>query len=287
VAATLVVGCAAATTSEVTVAPDRDVFAECTPALMAAVCGKDGDEAAQASCLQSRRAAFERLRAAKTRRSWLIANGCTESTIDAPPRASTTAALATPPAPAAVVVAMPPAPAAVVVAMPPAPPPPPPGPPPIREPAPTPEPASAPAPAIAAAAAPAPAIPAVPAPTPVAAPPEVPLPAGPGGAFSSRDRVEARGQRLRDIISTHQPEMKSCVDRQLKLVPSLKAEGTLVIDVEKDGTVPSAELQGVDLAGTPLETCLRTAATHWRFPASARPYTISAPVKVLGSGLAR
>jgi len=81
--------------------------------------------------------------------------------------------------------------------------------------------------------------------------------------------------------------MKSCVDRQLKLVPDLKAEGTLVIDVEKDGTVPSAQLLGADLAGTPLETCLRAAAMHWRFPASAQAYTISAPVKVLGSGLAR
>jgi hypothetical protein len=81
--------------------------------------------------------------------------------------------------------------------------------------------------------------------------------------------------------------MKSCVDRQLKLAPDLKAEGTLVIDVEKDGTVPSAALLGADLAGTPLEACLRTAAARWRFPASARAYKISAPVKVWGSGMAR
>jgi hypothetical protein len=109
----------------------------------------------------------------------------------------------------------------------------------------------------------------------------------PAGAFSDRDRAETRTKKLHDIISSHRPEMKSCVDRQLKLAPDLQAEGTLVIDVEKDGSVPSAALLGSDLAGTPLEACLRTAASRWRFPASAHAYRISAPVKVWGSGRAR
>jgi hypothetical protein len=123
-------------------------------------------------------------------------------------------------------------------------------------------------------------------PPPIAAPP--PPDAGlPAGAFSDRDRARERTQRLRDIIASHRNEMKSCVDRQLKLAPDLRAEGTLVIDVRKDGSVPSAELMGTGLAGTPLEDCLHRAAIRWRFPASAHPYTISAPVKVWGTGPAR
>ena len=203
------------------------------------------------------------------RRSWLIANGCAESTIDAPP----------PAAPAQVAVVPPPA-----TPLPPAPAAPPPPAPEAEAPSPTPPPArpvvSEPAPAP-----PRPAPDAEPATT--AAPPPRPDTDRANGAFSDRDRTETRTQRLRDIISSHRPEMKSCVDRQLKLAPDLKAEGTLVIDVEKDGTVPSAALVGAELAGTPLEACLRTAAARWRFPASARAYKISAPVKVWGSGMAR
>jgi argininosuccinate lyase len=65
-----------------------------------------------------------------------------------------------------------------------------------------------------------------------------------------------REQRLRDILLAHRPEMKVCVDRQLKLLPNLRAEGTLVIEVDASGAVPRSELLGTDLAGTPLEDCL-------------------------------
>jgi hypothetical protein len=102
-------------------------------------------------------------------------------------------------------------------------------------------------------------------------------------AFSDRERPEAREQRLRDIIVAHRPEMKLCVDRQLKLSPNLHADGTFVIEVDATGAVPRSELVGTDLAGTPLEDCLRTIASRWRFPAAGRPYRVDAPVRVWGS----
>lgn len=132
-----------------------------------------------------------------------------------------------------------------------------------------------------------------PAPVPVVAPVPEPVapkatPTGPPArAFSDKERPEVREQRLRDILLAHRSEMKACVDRQLKLLPSLRAEGTLIIDVDATGAVPRSELLGTDLAGTPLEDCLRTLASRWRFPSSGRAYRIDAPVRVSGTASPR
>jgi hypothetical protein len=272
------------TTTEAVVASGVDLFTPCEAAVAAANCGGEGDDAARGSCLDARRAAYGRLHSPKMRRSWLIANGCPASTLDAPPKAAApevavvASPVATPTAEKAVPVAPPPAAptpvAPPLVASPPVAPS-------VASPAAdaplkaSPPPAPPPEPAIGAARMAAPVAPQN-------------LDAGrPAGAFSDRDRADTRTKKLHDIISSHRPEMKSCVDRQLKLAPDLQAEGTLVIDVEKDGSVPSATLLGSTLAGTPLEACLSTAASRWRFPASAHPYRISAPVKVWGSGRSR
>jgi hypothetical protein len=52
--------------------------------------------------------------------------------------------------------------------------------------------------------------------------------------------------------------------------------------VDARGGVPRADLVGDDLAGTPLESCLRVLAARWRFPSSGRSYVIAAPVRVSG-----
>jgi hypothetical protein len=311
------------TTFDMLATSDRDLFDVCKPALLDMVC-KDGDIVARADCLESRGAAYGQLHSPRMRRSWLIANGCPESTVDTPPKPE---GLAVAPAP-------PPSKAADPIDTPAAAPLPPPAPAPA--PVPPPEPAVAAAPvslpaaptplptaartvddsppaalrAIAAAPPPlnaAPAPPPEPEPTPplmaasarppepvaakVARPPAPPAasppPAPSAGSFSERERDELRERRLRDIIIAHGKEMKSCVDRQLKLVPDLRADGTLIIEVDANGAVPHAELLGTDLAGTPLESCLRTVASRWRFPSNGRAYRIDAPVKVSGSAHGR
>lgn len=113
--------------------------------------------------------------------------------------------------------------------------------------------------------------------------PPGPLPPSPSEPQAPRlESGGARHQQLRDSILAHEPEMKRCVDRQLKLVPTLRAEGTLVIDVDAHGRVPRAALRGSQLEGTPLETCLRDAALRWRFPPSGRAYAVEAPLRVTG-----
>jgi hypothetical protein len=299
---------------------DRDLFEVCKPALLDVVC-KDGDIVARADCLESRGAAYGQLHSPRMRRSWLIANGCPESTVDTPPKPEVlvaapppaptqaadpiTAAAARPstapqpaPAPAPSPAAEPrpvaatgpasptaaarpadtsppAAPQALAAA----------GPPPKAAPPPPSEPEPAPPLMVASARPPEPGAATLARPP---APPASPPPAAPSaGTFSERERGELRERRLRDIIIAHGKEMRSCVDRQLKLVPDLRADGTLVIEVDANGAVPHTELLGTDLAGTPLEACLRTVASRWRFPSNGRAYRIDAPVKVSGSARGR
>jgi hypothetical protein len=94
--------------------------------------------------------------------------------------------------------------------------------------------------------------------------------------------LAAADQRLRETIVAHQPEMMRCVDRQLKLLPSLRAEGTLVLEVDGTGRVVQAGLRGDQLAGSTLEDCLRTLAMRWRFPGDRRGYAVEAPLRVSG-----
>ncbi len=93
----------------------------------------------------------------------------------------------------------------------------------------------------------------------------------------------SRLRQLREAIVAHEPEMKKCVDRQLKLEPSLSAQGTLFIVVDAQGNVPEAAVRGDQLIGTPLEGCLRNAAARWRFPSTGKAYAIEAPLRVTGS----
>jgi hypothetical protein len=88
--------------------------------------------------------------------------------------------------------------------------------------------------------------------------------------------------QLREAIVTHEADMKRCVERQLKLVPTLNAEGTLVLEVNAIGRVTQAGLRGDQLQGTPLEGCLRSLASRWIFPRTARAYAVEAPLKVSG-----
>jgi hypothetical protein len=94
-------------------------------------------------------------------------------------------------------------------------------------------------------------------------------------------------------VPEKQPRRRQTTRKQATRKPRLGAAAVeassapLVIEVDADGAVPHAELLGTDLAGTPLEACLRTVASRWRFPSNGRAYRIDAPVKVSGSAHGR
>jgi hypothetical protein len=101
----------------------------------------------------------------------------------------------------------------------------------------------------------------------------------PGPRMSSGNSA---ADQLRGAIVQHEAEMKRCVERQLKLVPDLRAEGTLVLEINASGRVTQAALRGERLQGTPLENCMRAIAARWVFPRTARAYAVEAPLKVSG-----
>jgi hypothetical protein len=89
-------------------------------------------------------------------------------------------------------------------------------------------------------------------------------------------------EQLREAIVGHEAEMKKCVERQLKLVPDLRAEGTLLLEVDAAGKVTRAALRGEQLQGTALEGCVRAVAARWVFPRKSRAYAVEAPLRVSG-----
>ena len=271
-------------------AEEQALFRRCQQPLTEHLCRANGTE-----CLAAQAETFAARRSSRIRRNWLVLNGCPASVMDAPEAPAAEAAVAAAPTAAPAKEEPAPAPAKVEV---------PPPPPPIEVPAlqaiggscrrsadcesdlcvrgacvtlsaleagktcaaPVTEPAAE----VAAAPAPVPEL-ARAAPTP-----EVPLSKVRLGADA------AAPQQLRETIVEHEADMKRCVERQLKLVPDLRAQGTLVLEVSAAGRVTQAALRGERLQGTALEGCVRALATRWVFPNKSRAYVVEAPLSVSG-----
>jgi hypothetical protein len=249
---------------------DRQMFQRCREPLAGELCrGHDGE--GRARCLDAQSAVFAGRRTTKMRRSWLALNGCPHALIDAADEAPIEAVVS---APASIPATPPPIQASVLlgVASP------------CRRSADCasdlcvrgscvtvasfdPEDSCA------------------------AARPSTRSPNGERSAARAVIPVPPAGPRvssagaavqLRETIVGHEAEMKMCVERQLKLLPTLRAEGTLVLEVDGSGRVVRAGLTGAQLAGTALEDCLRAVASRWRFPRTASAYAVEAPLTVSG-----
>jgi hypothetical protein len=281
-------------------ADEQAMFRRCTPRVSELLCGRAADGA---RCMEKQEATFAARRSSKLRRNWLALNECPASVLDAP-EAPAVATAAPTPATAAVTppVSTPADPEAQPEPEPPAPD--------LPEKLPT-----AKVPVVAEVATPVALLPVgaackrssecdsdlcvrsacaslaalevgkacvtSPAPELVAkapAPPALAKDATPTRLATDR----AAPEQLREAIVEHEAEMKKCVERQLKLVPDLRAEGTLVLEVNAAGKVTQAALRGEQLQGTPLEGCVRAIAARWIFPRTSRAYAVEAPLKVSG-----
>jgi hypothetical protein len=282
-------------------ASEQALFRRCSEPVSAQICSGSGQD--RADCLAAKAEAFAGRQSDRMRRLWLASNGCPASVIEAPqsepavasegaagveevagavPAAQEAVAvpaaqdLAVAPPAAQDLAVAPPAAQDLAVASPA-----------LTSTAPPPAPvqaAVAPEPLPAAVVETSRAVVTEPAtPSPTASPASGPAPAERPAAAPSRLSARTADRQLREAIVAHQPQMKKCVDRQLKLVPTLRAEGTLVLDVGDDGRVTNAGLKGSALQGTTLEVCLRTVALGWRFPRTSRAYAVEAPLKVWGA----
>jgi len=255
----LLSGCALQTAQRELPASEQQLLGECRPSLTAKACSGSPDETARNLCFEQGAWAYAERPTQKSRRRWLLANGCPAeiinggttaiavlSTVPTAPTPLETTTEAAPieqehPKFEASPVASEANEGVVQASL-------------VNDTLPTSSVTSA---------------------SPVPGPNNLP----PAPQLNRGARAKAQ---LREAIVAHQPEMKRCVDRQLKLVPTLKAEGMLVVDVDAHGQVPRVELKGKDLSGTALELCLRTAASRWRFPRTGRSYSIEAPLVVTG-----
>jgi hypothetical protein len=279
-------------------AEEQAMFRRCSQPLAARLCA-DGSQ----KCLDKQAATFAARRSSRTRRNWLLQNECSAALIDAAekPIAAPEPAPAEAPEPVQVAAAPEvPAPPAPEVPAPPAP----------EVPAPAPEISTPPALLAAGAAcrrsgecesdlcvrgecltlaalelSRACTLPAPPETPPVARPTAAAASPAARALPLSKERLaadHAAPEQLRSAIVGHEADMRKCVERQLKLVPDLRAEGTLVLEVDAGGKVTQAALRGERLQGTALEGCVRALATRWVFPRKARGYAVEAPLSVSG-----
>lgn len=272
-----VCGCVAANSFDRLRVADQTLFHRCQEPISQSLCQQPSDEASKKSCLGAAANSYGAVLSKKERRRWLVSSGCSEAVLDdrealalagKPEPAGAAPPAVSPPAESLALAGAGALESAVAGAEPPAPdeePSPPPTIAPIDEP--SPPPASLAASAL----------------SPSPAPTALPLAKVSGPPGPRLQSGEARERQLRQSVVAHQPQMKVCVDRQLKLHPALRATGTLVIEVDPRGQIVGIAVKGGPLAGTPLESCLQESAVRWQFPASGASYAVEAPLKVTGS----
>lgn len=120
------------------------------------------------------------------------------------------------------------------------------------------------------------------APLPKAAPSEAP-PLPPVEKLKSGTAGQIQ---LRDAILKKEPEIRRCVESQLKLAPDAKARGVVKLVVGPEGQIQSLEAIEGNLGGTRLEKCLKETSRGWRLPASGTTYDVEVPISVIGKGAA-
>lgn len=76
-------------------------------------------------------------------------------------------------------------------------------------------------------------------------------------------------EKVREIVSSQQPAIRSCYQRAVLETPSLAGRCTVHIVVAGDGAVGSASLQGSTVRSLSLGRCLLQLVRTWRFPAPA------------------
>ena len=93
---------------------------------------------------------------------------------------------------------------------------------------------------------------------------------------------DAGRKQLSAAVRSHQRDLKHCLEDELKLTQSANASHVLQITLDARGRVTRAEVPGA--ADSPIEKCLKNAASAWRFPASDKDYDLEIPLHVGGRG---
>ena len=76
-------------------------------------------------------------------------------------------------------------------------------------------------------------------------------------------------EKVREVVTSHREELRSCYERAALENPSLEGTCTLRIVVTGDGSVGTTSLQGSTLRSVSLGRCLLQLVRAWRFPPPA------------------
>ena len=77
------------------------------------------------------------------------------------------------------------------------------------------------------------------------------------------------GEKVREVVSSHRAELRSCYERAVRENPSLSGTCTVRIVIARDGRVGLASMQGSSLRSLPMERCVLQLVRTWRFPPPA------------------
>lgn len=74
------------------------------------------------------------------------------------------------------------------------------------------------------------------------------------------------GDKVREVVSSHQAELRSCYERAVLENPTLAGTFTVRIVLDKNGSVGSAGIQGSSLQSLSMHRCVLQLVRGWRFP---------------------
>ena len=77
------------------------------------------------------------------------------------------------------------------------------------------------------------------------------------------------GGKIREVVSSHQAELRGCYERAVLENPTLSGTCTVRIVIDRNGTVGLASMHGSSLNSLPMQRCVLEVVRTWRFPSPA------------------
>jgi TonB family protein len=76
-------------------------------------------------------------------------------------------------------------------------------------------------------------------------------------------------EKVREVVSSHREELRSCYERAVLENPTLSGTCTVRIVVDRNGTVGSASIHGSSLNSLSMHRCVLQLVRTWSFPSPA------------------
>lgn len=85
------------------------------------------------------------------------------------------------------------------------------------------------------------------------------------------------GDQIWQTIASAMGQVRACYERSLKADPDLQGKLLMRWEVQPDGTVADAKVQGDGLGNAKLSECIERRVSRWRFPTASRSTPVEFP----------